>query len=327
MKLNEKMKLATASQSAEKKSTRDGYGKAMAELGEKNKNVVALCADLTESTRLEWFKEKFPERFIETGVAEQNMLGMATGLALSGKIPFASSFAVFSPGRNWDQLRVSVCYNNVNVKITGMHAGLTVGEDGATHQALEDIAITRVLPNLKVIAPCDFEQAKKATIAAAKDKSPCYLRFGREKMPQVTTENTPFTIGKADIYADGSDVAIIACGIMVCEALKAAKMLEKKKINAAVVSLHTIKPLDESTIIAIAKKCGAVITVEEHQVNGGMGSAVAELLSENYPVHLARIGVKDVFGESGTPEQLLAKHGLTAANIAKNAENILKHKK
>ncbi|MFH0713126.1 MAG: transketolase family protein [Candidatus Micrarchaeota archaeon] len=327
MKLNKKMKLANASQSAEKKSTRDGYGKAMVELGEKNKNVVALCADLTESTRLEWFKEKFPEQFIETGVAEQNMLGMAAGLALSGKIPFASSFAVFSPGRNWDQLRVGVCYTNANVKIASSHAGLTVGEDGATHQALEDIAITRVLPNLKVIVPCDFEQAKKATIAAAKDKSPCYLRFGREKMPQVTTENTPFVIGKADIYVEGSDVAIIACGIMVNEALSAAKMLEKKKINAAVVNLHTIKPLDESTIISIAKKCGVVITVEEHQMNGGMGSAVAELLSENYPIPLKRIGVRDSFGESGTPEQLLAKYGLNAENIAKSAENILKLKK
>ncbi len=328
MNLNTKMKLnAKLFQDVEKVPSRDGYGKGLVELGEKNKDVVVLCADLTESTRSNWFKEKFPDRFIEVGVAEQNMMGIAAGLALSGKTPFVSSYAVFSPGRNWDQLRVSVCYTKANVKIGGMHAGISVGPDGATHQALEDISITRVLPNLTVVVPCDWIQGKKTTIAAGNATGPHYLRFGREKVPVVTTENTPFEIGVADVYVEGNDVALIACGAMVYEALIAAKQLQEKyNISATVVNCHTIKPIDTKTITAVAKKCGAVITVEEHQVNGGLGSAVAEVLGENYPVPLKRIGMLDTFGESGTPDELFKKYKMNSNEIVKQAMEIVKKK-
>ena len=327
MKLNNEMKLNDKLFSnVEKVPSRDGYGKGLVELGEKNKEVVVLCADLTESTRSNWFKEKFPSRFVQMGVAEQNMMGVAAGLALSGKVPFVSSYAVFSPGRNWDQLRVSVCYTGANVKVGGMHAGISVGPDGATHQALEDIAITRALPNLKVIVPCDWIQGKKATIAAGDTLGPHYLRFGREKVAVITTEETPFEIEKANIYADGADVAIIACGGMVYESLLAAKELEKSGVSAMVVNCHTIKPIDVTTITKAAKKCGAVITAEEHQVNGGLGSAVSEALVENYPVPMKRVGMKDVFGESGTPDELLKKYGMNSLEIVKACQEVVKRK-
>lgn len=305
---------------------RDGYGKGLVHLGRTNTNVVALCCDLTDSTRVAWFKKEFPERFIEIGVAEQNMMSIAAGMSISGKIPFVSSYAVFNPGRNWDQLRVSVCYNTANVKIQGAHAGVSVGPDGATHQALEDIAITRVLPNMTVIVPADAVQAKKATIASASIQGPVYLRFARDKIPVITTEKTPFTQGKADIYKDGEDVAIIATGIMVYEALVAARELEKEGITAAVINNHTIKPMDKNTIIDVAKNTGAIVTAEEHQIYGGLGSAVAEVLGQNYPVPMKFVGVRDKFGESGTPEELLKKFGLKSHNIIMAVKEVLKMK-
>lgn len=305
---------------------RDGYGKGLVELGKKNTDVVVLSGDLTESTRTHWFKEQFPKRFIELGVAEQNMMGIAAGLALSGKIPFVSSYAVFCPGRNWDQLRVSVCYNEAPVKIAGAHAGISVGPDGATHQALEDIAITRTLPNLTVIVPCDAIEAQKATIAAAPIKGPVYLRFGRAKTPVITTEQTPFKIGKAEIYREGTDVAIIACGIMVYEALVAAERLAKQGISAMVINCHTIKPIDKQTLIAAAKKTGAIITAEEHQIHGGLGSAVAEVVCQHAPVPMRIIGVQDRFGESGEPQELLTSFGLTSKEIVAAATALVQKK-
>lgn len=310
----------------EKAATRDGYGKALVELGKKHKNVVALCCDLTDSTKLSAFKEKFPERFIEGGVAEQNMAGIAAGLAMSGKIPFMSSYAVFSPGRNWDQIRVSICYNNVNVKIQGAHAGISVGPDGATHQALEDIAIMRVLPNMTIIVPCDALEAEKATLASITIKGPTYLRFGRNKIPIITNTKTPFKVGKAEIYREGKDISIIACGSMVYEALIAAKNLEKEGIQATVINCHTIKPLDKTTIITAAKKTKAIVTAEEHQVHGGLGGAVAELLGKTFPVPLEIVGIQDIFGESGEPEELLEKYHCTHKDIALAVKAAIKRK-
>lgn len=306
-----------------KQSTRDGFGKGLLKAG-KNPNVVVVCADLTESTRVEWFAKKYPKRFVQVGVAEQNMMGIAAGLAKEGKIAFASSFAVFNPGRNWEQLRISVCYSNLNVKIQGCHAGITVGEDGATHQALEDIAMTRCMPNLIVIEPCDSSEAEKAVLAAVKIKGPVYIRCGREKIPVITDKKTPFKIGKANIMRKGKDISIIASGIMVNEALVAAEELAKQGVKATVVNCHTIKPIDKKTIIEVAKKTKKIITAEEHQVNGGLGSAVAEVLAENYPVPIKRIGVNDKFGESGTAEQLKKKYGLTSKEIIKAVHSMVK---
>ncbi|MFH1664047.1 MAG: transketolase family protein [archaeon] len=325
-KINPEMFLADLKQ-PEKTPNRDGYGKGLKKLGETNPNVVALCCDLTESTRVEWFKQKFPERFIEVGVAEQNMMSVAAGLAAEGKIPFVSSYAVFSPGRNWDQLRVSVCYSEANVKIQGAHAGISVGPDGATHQALEDLAITRCIPNLTVVVPCDAIEGEKATIESAEIKGPVYLRFGREKIPTITTEKTPFKTGKAEIFRTGKDVTIIACGIMVFEALKAAEELEKENIDAMVINNHTLKPIDEKTLIKAAKQTNAVVTAEEHQVIGGLGSAVAEVLSQNYPVPIKFVGIKDRFGESGKPEELLEKFGCTSKDIVKAVKEVIEMKK
>ena len=308
-------------------ASRDGYGKALVVLGEKNKNIIALCCDLTESTRVEWFKQKFPKQYIQVGVAEQNMAGLAAGLALMGKTPFISSYAVFSPGRNWDQLRVSVCYNNLNVKIQGAHAGISVGPDGATHQALEDIAIMRVLPNMKVVVPCDAIQAEKATVASASIKGPVYLRFGRDKIPLITDSKTPFTFGKAEVYRNGSDVCIVACGRMVYEALVAAENLEKEGINAMVINSHTIKPLDNQTIISAAKKTGAIVTAEEHQITGGLGGAVSELLVSEFPIPMERVGIRDTFGESGDPEKLLEKYNCTNKDILKAVKDVLRRKR
>lgn len=295
--------------------SRDGYGKGLVALGEKNKDVVVLCADLTDSTRSVWFKQKFPARFIEVGVAEQNMAAIASGLANYGKIPFISSYAIFSPGRNWEQIRTTICYNDVPVKIAGAHAGVSVGPDGATHQAIEDMGIMRIVPNMIVLCPADWVEAKKATITAAAVKKPVYLRFGREKVPVITTEQTPFTIGKAEVYRSGKDVSIIACGVMVYEALLAAEELVKEGIDAGVINSHTIKPLDKETILSAARETGALVTAEEHQVACGLGGAVAELVSEEYPVPLKRVGVKDTFGESGSSEELMISRGLTKKEI------------
>ena len=307
----------------ELKVCRDGFGEALLELGKRNKDVVVVSADLAESTRCLEFGKKYPERFIEVGVAEQNMAGVAAGLALEGKIPFICSFGVFSPARNWDQIRISICYNKANVKIIGAHAGLNVGEDGATHQAMEDMAITRVLPNMTVIAPCDFEETKKAIWAAVKFEGPVYIRFAREKSPMMTLPNTKFKIGQAEVFKEGDDVTIIACGPMVYEALLAAKDLKKEKIQAEVINCHTIKPIDVKTIIRSAKKTNRVVTIEEHQINGGLGSAVAEVLAQNYPVPMKIIGMPDKFGESGTGKELLDKYGLNSKHIVNEVKSLL----
>jgi transketolase len=310
---------------------RKGFGEGLVVAAEQDKNVVGLCADLTESTQMHLFKAKFPERFIEIGVAEQNLAGVGSGLAAMGKIPFITSYAMFSPGRNWEQIRTTICYNNQPVKIAGSHAGVSVGPDGGTHQAIEDIAITRVMPNMVVISPCDAVEAKKATIAAAKTKEPTYIRLAREKTPVMTTEDSPFEIGKAQIVFESvtgkPDVAIIATGALLHKALKVAKELEKEKIGVTVVNLSTIKPLDEKTIIKVAEKAGAVVTVEEHQVAGGMGSAVAECLAQHIPVPIEFIGVQNKFGQSGKPEELIEHYGMGESHIKEAVKKVLKRKK
>lgn len=306
--------------------TRDGYGKGLLKAGQKDERVVVLCADLAESTRSHWFKEKYPERFIELGVAEQNMATVAAGMANYGKIPFISSYAAFSPGRNNEQIRTTISLNNLPVKIAGAHAGVSVGPDGATHQALEDMALMRVQPNMVVISPCDAIEAEKATFAAAFNDKPTYIRLGREKSPVFTTEKMPFEIGKAQMLREGKDVTIIACGPLVYEALLAAAALEKEGIDAEVINNHTIKPLDQKTILASAKKTGAVVTVEEHQIMGGMGSAVAEVLVQNNSVPMEMIGMKDQFGQSGTPDELLNFYGLTHPHIVKAVKKVIKRK-
>ena len=304
--------------------TRNGYGDGLVECGKKNENVMVLCCDLTESTRSQAFAEEFPERFLEMGIAEQNMIGVAAGLALEGKIPFCSSYAVFNPGRNWDQIRVSACYNNANVKIVGAHAGISVGPDGATHQALEDIASVRALPNLVILAPSDYEQTKQATIAAIKHIGPVYIRFARHATESFTTKKTPFTIGKANVLKEGKDVTIIACGPLVYQALLSAKRLETKGISAEVIDCHTIKPLDEKTILTSVKKTKRVVTAEEHQVTGGLGGAVAELLAKKLPTRMEFVGMPDSFGESGEPNQLLKKYGMNAPGISRAANKLFK---
>ena len=306
--------------------TRFGYGEGLVIAGKENPNIVALCADLTDSTRTSVFKKEFLDRFVEVGIGEQNMASLASGMAAVGKVPFISSYAMFSPGRNWEQIRTTICYNNQNVKIAGAHSGVSVGPDGATHQAIEDIAITRVIPNMVVIAPSDAIEAKKATIAAARYKGPVYIRFTREKTPVMTTEDTPFEIGQAEIFREGNDVTIIACGPLVYEALKTAEELAKEGIEAEVINNHTIKPMDKETILQSVQKTGCVVTIEEHQAAGGMGSAVSEILSQNYPVPMEIIGVKDRFGESGEPAELLEKFGLTAENITEMVKKVLKRK-
>lgn len=295
---------------------RDGFGRGIVEAGEKNPNVMVLCCDLTESTRSQAFAARFPERFIEIGVAEQNMAGIAAGLSFTGKVPFIASYAVFSPGRNWDQIRVSIAYSNANVKIAGAHAGISVGPDGATHQALEDLAITRVLPNFVVLCPTDAEETRKAVHAAAEHVGPVYLRFGREKVPDVTTASSPFGIGSAQVLRPGTDASVIACGATVHEALVAADLLGKEGMEIEVIASPSVKPLDVETIAASAQKTHAVVTAEEHQLIGGLGSAVAEALATRVPVPVIRVGVHDTFGESGTPDELLTKYGMRATDIA-----------
>ena len=320
---------------AEEKSIRDGFGEALVEAGEKNKDVVVLTADLKESTRVHLFAEKFPERFIEVGVAEQALVTIASGMATCGKVPFTTSYAVFSPGRTLDQIRTTVCLNNVPVKIVGAHAGLGAGPYGSTHQALEDIAIMRTLPNMVVVIPCDFEEAKKATLAVAKNNQPSYLRLARQESGQVTTQKSPFKIGRAEIlYCPSTssgrhanpEVAIVACGVMVYEALAAAEELEGRGIETIVINNHTVKPMDERTIIRAAKTTGAVVTAEEHQIDGGMGSAVAEILSRNFPVPIEFIGVPNTFGESGKPEELFKKFNMTSKDIIEAVKRAIRRK-
>lgn len=307
----------------EREPIRAGFGRGLLKAGERNQQVVAACADLTDSTKMSLFAQAFPDRFIEMGVAEQNLATVGAGLAATGKIPFISSYAAFSPGRNWEQIRTTICLNDRPVKIIGSHAGISVGPDGATHQMLEDIALMRALPNMVVIAPCDSVEAEKATLAMAADKRPNYMRLAREATPIITTQSMPFEIGKAYVLATGDDVSIIATGTMTYHALVAAEKLYKDGIAAEVIHVPTIKPLDAETILKSARKTKHVITVEEAQINGGLGGAVAELLGESYPVIMKRIGMQDRFGESGEQEELLAYFGLDAAHIQMVAHQIV----
>lgn len=307
----------------QRKATREGFGEAIGLLGKNNRNVMVVTADLGESMKVDEFEKMYSSRFVQVGVAEQNMMGVSAGLALSGKIPFAVSYAVFNPGRNWDQVRVSVCYSNANVKIVGGHSGVTVGPDGATHQALEDIAMTRVLPNLTVVVPADYEQAKKATLAIASHKGPVYLRLTRPKTAMITTATTPFEIGKAQVFQSGNEVTVFACGSLVYEAMLAAYEL-RDEVSVEVINIHTIKPLDEELVVRSAKKTGRVITLEDHQINGGLGGAIAEVLGERCPTKMIRMGMKDVFGESGEPGELLAKYGLDKDGVIKMIKKIIK---
>ncbi|HEX5797144.1 MAG TPA: transketolase family protein [Candidatus Saccharimonadales bacterium] len=303
---------------------RAGFGRGLLEAGKRWENVVAACADLTDSTKMGEFAVAFPERFIEIGVAEQNLATVGSGLAAMGKIPFVSSYAAFSPGRNWEQIRTTICLNDRPVKIVGSHAGVSVGPDGATHQMLEDIALMRVLPNMVVIAPCDSLEAEKATLAMAADKRPNYIRLAREATPIITTGKTPFEIGRAYILTEGKDLSIISTGTMTYQALVAAEKLHDAGIDAEVVHVPTIKPLDAVTILKSVHKTKKVITVEEHQINGGLGGAVAELLSEESPTLLKRIGVRDRFGQSGKPQELLEHYGLNAKNIVMHADRMMR---
>jgi len=305
---------------------RQGFGEGLLKAGEDNLQVVGLCADLTESTKMNLFRDRFPNRFIQLGVAEQNLASVASGMSAMGKIPFISSYAMFSPGRNWEQIRTTICYNNRPVKIAGSHAGVSVGPDGGSHQAIEDIAITRVIPNMVVISPCDAIEAKKATEASVYTGTPVYIRLAREKTPIMTTEKTPFKIGKAQTFWESRnpEVGIIATGALVHKALLSASELMKKGIEVEVLNLSTIKPLDKEAIIKLAKKAKRIVTVEEHQIHGGMGSAVAECLAQNLPTPIEFIGVDDQFGQSGTPEELIKHYGLDERAIIKAVNKILK---
>ncbi len=313
----------------EQKPTRDGFGQGLVAAGEADPNVVGLCADLTESTRMDAFAKKFPERFFEVGVAEQNLATIAAGLGVSGKIPFIASYATFSPGRNWEQIRTTIAYNDSNVKIAGHHAGISVGPDGATHQAIEDIATMRVMANMRVIVPCDALEAKRATIAAAQIWGPVYLRFAREKTPVMTTLATPFVPGRAEVFWESKkpQVVIIGCGGILYHALLAARDLEKEKIGTVVLNSHTVVPLDEKTIVELAKKIGAVVTVEEHQVRGGLGGAVSECLAKHAPTSMEFVGVHGVFAESGPPAKLLEKYGMGVKDIIASVKKVLRRKR
>ncbi len=303
-----------------KQATRDAYGLALVELGKENENVVVLDADLSKSTKTCNFKEAYPERFFNMGIAEQNLLGTAAGLAASGKIPFASSFAVFAVGRAYDQIRNSIAYPKLNVKIAATHAGITVGEDGGSHQMIEDIALMRALPNMTVIVPADGVETRAAILAAAEYKGPVYIRLGRSKVETIFDENYKFRLGKGVVVKEGTDVTLVACGIMVEVAMRAAEMLAEDNISAAVVNISTIKPIDTALISKMAEQTGAVVTCEEHNIIGGLASAVAEVLVEKCPVPMERVGVEDKFGQSGQPDELLKAYGLTAENIAEKAK-------
>jgi transketolase len=308
-------------------STRVGFGEGLVELGKINKNIYVLCADLTESTQSEYFKEKYPERFVQLGVSEQSMAAIGAGMSLVGKTVFLSSYAAFSPGRNWEQIRTTACLQNCNVKIVGSHAGISVGPDGATHQMTEDIALMRSLPNMTVIVPCDAIEARKATIAIGKIKSPAYIRLDRSSTPIFTTESAEFAIGKAQTLRKGNNVAIIGCGPILYECLTAAEQLSKLGIEARVINNASIKPIDEAAIIKVARECGAIVTAEDGQIAGGMGSAICELLSESYPIPIERIGMLDEFGQSGDSRELFEHYKLTAPWIIKAAQKVIKKKK
>lgn len=338
--LNTKAKLSNKifSSDIEMKCTNDGWGEGLVAAGEKDERVVVLVADTGGSIRSSFFKNKFPERYVQVGVAEQALATIASGMANYGRIPFIGTYAMFSPGRNWEQIRTTIALNDVPVKIGGGHAGVSVGPDGATHQALEDIALMRVMPNMIVITPCDAVEIRKAIVDVAKNDKPTYIRFAREKTPVMTTVDTPFEIGKAEIFWESngkgtrhevlgtSEVVIIGCGPLVYEALLAAKELEEQGIGSIVVNNHTVKPMDEKTIIDVAKKTGAVVTVEEHQVMGGMGSAVAEVLAKNYPVPIEFIGMQNHFGESGEPDELLTKYKMKFEDIIEAAKQVISRK-
>jgi len=310
-----------------KKDTRSGFGDGMTELGRKNPNVVALCADLTGSLKLNEFEKENPDRFFQVGIAEANMICLAAGLTIGGKIPYTSTFANFSTGRVYDQIRQSVAYSEKNVKIAASHAGLTLGEDGATHQILEDIGLMKMLPGMAVINPCDYNQTKAATIAVAEHEGPVYLRFGRPVVPNFTAPDQKFEIGKALMLNEGKDVSIFATGHMVWEAIKAGEILESKGIDAEIINIHTIKPLDDAAIIASVKKTGCAVSAEEHNILGGLGESIARVLSSNVPAPIEYVAVQDTFGESGTPEELMVKYGLTADDIVKAALKAVERKK
>lgn len=311
----------------EKKDTRSGFGAGLLELGRSNPDVVALCADLTGSLKMDAFEKEFPNRFFQIGIAEANMIGIAAGMTIGGKIPFTGTFANFSTGRVYDQIRQSVAYSDKNVKICASHAGITLGEDGATHQILEDIGMMRMLPGMVVINPCDFNQTKAATIAIAKYHGPVYLRFGRPVVPNFTPADQTFEIGKAVLLSEGTDVSIFATGHLVWKALEACEILESKGIRAEIINIHTIKPLDKAAVLASVRKTGCAVSAEEHQMNGGLGDAIAQVLSSEFPSPLEYVAVNDSFGESGTPEQLMKKYGLEAENIVLAAEKAIKRRK
>ncbi|MCQ2286717.1 MAG: transketolase family protein [Bacteroidales bacterium] len=310
----------------EMKDTRSGFGAALAELGRKNPNVFALCADVTGSLKMGDFKKEFPERFVQTGIAESNMIGISAGLALSGKIPFAGAFAGFVSGRVYDQIRMVVAYSNLNVKIAASHSGITVGEDGATHQMMEDIGLMKMLPNMTVINPCDYNQTKLATFAAAEHKGPVYLRFGRPAVPNFTSLDTPFVIGKALKMREGKDVTILATGHLVYNAVEAAEILEQKGISAEVIDIHTIKPLDKEAVLESVAKTRCVVTAEEHMLNGGLCDSIAQLLALNTPAPIEAVAVEDSFGESGTPDALMAKYHLDTENVVEKAMKVISRK-
>lgn len=309
-----------------KKDTRSGFGEGLLEIGKKNPDVVALCADLTGSLKMDAFQKEFPERFFQAGIAEANMIGMAAGMTIGGKIPYTGTFANFSTGRVYDQIRQSVAYSQKNVKICASHAGLTLGEDGATHQILEDIGMMRMLPHMTVIVPCDFNQTKQATMAIAEHQGPVYLRFGRPVVPVFIQPDAKFTIGKADVLIEGTDVTIIACGHLVWKSIEAAQQLAEQGISAEVINMHTIKPLDEKAILDSVNKTKCVVTAEEHMLNGGLGDAVAQVLARHFPAPQEYVGVNDTFGESGTPDELMVKYGLDTPNIVEAAKKVLTRK-
>lgn len=323
----DKLHLLDIAKVVDSEPIRKGFGRGLLEAGKRDPNVVAACADLTDSTQMSLFKAEFPDRFVEIGVAEQNLVTVGSGLSAMGKIPFVSSYAAFSPGRNWEQIRTTICLNDRPVKVVGSHAGVSVGPDGATHQMLEDIALMRVLPNMVVIAPCDSVEAEKATLAMAVDPRPNYLRLAREATPIITTADTPFEIGPAYVFASGSDVTLIATGTMTYQALAAVAMLAKDGVSAEVIHVPTIKPLDTETILKSVRKTGAVVTAEEGQIIGGLGGAIAELLSEEHPTPLTRVGMRDRFGESGSPDELLTHFGLDAKHIRLAAHSALDKKR
>lgn len=306
--------------------TRKGFGEGLVIAGEKNQNIVALSADLTESTQMEAFRKAYPDRFIEVGVAEQNLVTVASGLTAVGKMPFVTSYAAFSPGRNWEQIRTTVCLNDRPVKIVGSHAGVSVGPDGATHQMLEDIALMRCLPNMQVIVPCDAREAQRATLALASSKSPAYLRLAREKTAIVTKENAPFEIGRSYVMRRGSDVTILSCGTLIYEVFKAAEELAVDGVSVEIINVATVKPLDQKTVLESVMKTKAVVTVEEGQVAGGMGAAVAELLGEQAPLPIFRVGILDRFGQSGTPDQLWDEYKLSSPHIVAAVKKVIKRK-